>query len=230
MAKKQSKFLKQQKIFAGVIAVVFLGVIGYASTLVFKDTPLGAFVEGEHYFIVDQPRRIRGDKIEVMEFFSYACAACYRFEPLINGWVADNQDAVKFVRSPLPANETWRRVTQHYYTMEKLGALEETHEKFFHAIHERKLNIGSPTRLAEWASDNDITGYEDAFGSADVKRKVTQADQLGKRMQVASVPTLLVQGKYLIRLNNSIGQARMLDVLDHLLELERTPNDTSQSM
>jgi len=223
VAKKQSKFLKHQKIFAGAIAVVFLVVIGYVSTLVIKDSPLGEFVEGEHYSVIDQPRRIRGDKVEVMEFFSYACSACYRFEPLIKNWVSDKGDFVKFVRLPLPANETWRRVTQHYYAMEKLGVLEEMHDKFFHAIHDRKLNIGSSARLAEWASENDIAGYEDAFNSADVKRKVTLADQLARRFQVASVPTLLVQGKYMIRLENSIGQARMLEVLDHLIELEQTP-------
>jgi len=229
VAKKQSKFLKHQKIFAGAIAVVFLGVIGYASTLVIKESPLGEFVEGEHYSIIDQPHRIRGDKVEVMEFFSYACSACYRFEPLIKNWVSNNRDYVKFSRSPLPANETWRRVTQHYYAMEKLGVLEEKHDKFFHAIHDRKLNIGSPARLTEWANDNDMTGYEEAFNSSDVKRKVALADQLARRVQVASVPALLVQGKYVIRLKNSIGQARMLKILDHLIELEKKPTNVNQS-
>ena len=164
MAKKKSKFLKHQKIFAGAIAAVFLGVISYVSILVIKDSPLGEVVEGEHYSVIDQPRRIRGDKVEVMEFFSYACSACYRFEPLIKNCVSDKGDFVKFVRSPLPANETWRRATQHYYAMEKLGILEEMHDKFFHAIHDRKLNIGSSARLAKWASENDIAGPDDCCG------------------------------------------------------------------
>ncbi len=83
----------QQKIAVGAVAVIVIALIGYFSTLVVKDLPiLGNFVEGEHYTLLEKPRRIRGEKIEVMEFFSYGCIHCYNFDPDLTDWVEANSD------------------------------------------------------------------------------------------------------------------------------------------
>jgi thiol:disulfide interchange protein DsbA len=223
MPKKQSRFLKQQKIFLGVGAVVVIAILGYFMSLVITEVPLGNFIEGEHYTALESPRRIRGDKIEVMEFFSYGCAACDRFDPMIEGWVKENAATVKFVRTPMPASEAWRLLARHYYTMVKLGLEEQYHVDFFRAIHDRKLLLTTPARLITWAEDNQIEGYQEAFDSNEVKRRVTAGDEMARRYQVVSVPTLMVHGKYIVKPTSTVGQERMLDVLDHLIDTKLVP-------
>ena len=221
MAKKQSRFVKQQKRFLMVGAAIVLAVLGYVFTLVVKDSIVsGDFVEGEHYQSVEKPRRIHSDKIEVMEFFSYGCIHCYRFDPMLSQWVEENGDKVNFVRSPLVASEGWMRFGRHYYTMEKLGLAEQYHMPFFREVQDRKLNVSNPERLAGWARDNDIEDYLDVYDSGEVRHKVALADQLSRRVQVASVPTLLIHGKYIVRTTESIGSSRMLDVADFLVAKE----------
>lgn len=221
MARRQSPFLIRQKVAVGAIGVIVLVVLGYLVSVVIRDSaPLGNFVAGEHYTVLDEPRRVRGDKIEVIEFFSYACVHCFNLDPDLSDWVESHQGTVNFQRRPVVASDQWRRLAGHYFTMESLNQLEPLHYQFFVAIHNRGLDVSSIDTLAEWATDNDVDGYREAFSSADVQRRVEASDRLARSLQIASVPTLLVNGKYVVSAGRAVGPSRMLDVVDHLIELE----------
>ncbi|MAI41959.1 MAG: hypothetical protein CMP95_05840 [Gammaproteobacteria bacterium] len=228
MAKANSKFLKQQKVFVGLLLTGIVILLVYLSVIVAQDVPLGEFVPGKHYIELEENYRVRGNKIEVVEFFSYACIVCYHFDPLITDWAKENENIVEFRLSPLPANETWRRLAQHYYTLERLDVLEEHHKKFFFAVHEKNLNISSPARVAEWAKEQSIIGYKEAASSLYVKRRLAAADQLARSLKIASVPTLLVNGKYVITITDKVGSVRMLEILDYLVEKELILSSVAQ--
>ena len=49
MAKKQSRFLLQQKITLGLFALTLIGIVSYLGIKTLEDSPIGEFVEGEHY-------------------------------------------------------------------------------------------------------------------------------------------------------------------------------------
>ena len=54
---------------------------------------------------------------------------------------------------------------------------------------------------------------------------------MARRLKVALVPSIVIQGKYLVRTSGSVGPKRMLDVMDYLLakELsERTDKEPPQ--
>ncbi len=225
MARKQSKFLKQQKIGIAIFAVLAVGAIGYLAYLMVQDAPLGDFVEGEHYQLIENPRRIRSDKIEVIEFFSYACVHCYNFDPDLEDWVEEQGDKIEFVRMPVVSSDTWRILARNYYAMEKLGITDQYHMPFFREIHEARQNINNPARLESYFDGVgvDVDEYNQAYGSADVTSQINRADQMARRLRVASVPTVVIQGKYLVRTTGTIGPKRMLDVMSHLIEKETSP-------
>lgn len=223
MMKKARSFLVQQKIAVGVVALIVIALIGYFSTLIVRDTPiLGNFVEGEHYTLLAKPRRIRDEKVEVMEFFSYGCIHCYNFDPDLNDWVEDNIDSVRFVRMPAVSNDYWRILGRNYYTMVKLGIIDEYHLPFFREVHEVKRNFTNLNRLADYFDGKGTTAetYRQVFNSSEISRKLAVADQMARRLQVASVPTIIVHGKYMIRPTRSVGIARMLEVMDFLVDKE----------
>lgn len=224
MVNRAKKFLVKQKIAVGIVFVIVLGIVGYFSTLVVKDAPLlGDFVEGEHYFLLENPRRVRGDKIEVMEFFSYGCIHCYNFDPGLNGWAEANSDKINFVRTPAVSSELWRMLGRNYYTMEKLGLVDEYHLPFFREVHDVRRNFSSLKRLSDYFDNRGTTAeeYTKAFNSPEVSRKMAVADQMGRRLLVSSVPTIVIHGKYMVRITRSVGLSRMLDVMDYLLDKER---------
>ena len=225
MVNKAKSFLAKQKIAVGVMAVIVVGIVVYFSTMVLKEsTILGEFVEGEHYFLIENPRRIRGEQIEVMEFFSYACVHCYNFDPDLNDWVEAKGELIKFVRMPAVANDYWRILGRNYFAMEELDILEKYHMALFREVHEVKRNFSSPDKLIDYFESQGIprADYEKAFNSSAVLRKVSDADQMARRLRVASVPTIVVHGKYVVNVTRVVGTSRMLEVIDHLIEKETT--------
>ena len=218
---RNSSFLMQQKIALGVVIFVIVVAIGYFSTDVLKDTPvLGDFEEGEHYIVLENPRRVRGEKIEVMEFFSYACPHCYNFEPELADWAEDNQARINFVQTPAVSSDYWRLLGRNYYTLESLELLDDQHMAFFREIHDVKRQFTSPDALADYYDGKGVTraDYLDAFNSTEVVNNVSMADRMGRRLLVSSVPSVVVHGKYMVRTTRSVGPSRMLDVLNFLVD------------
>jgi len=222
MAGKQSRSLQQQKIAVGVFAAVVIGILAYLVSYVIQDAPMGEFVEGDHYTLLQQPRRIRNDRVEIMEFFSYGCIHCYNFDDDLADWTEENQNNISFVRTPVFSNDQWRIYGRTYYTLEQLGILEENHVQFFREIHEARKKLDSVEKISALFATDDIS-EEDfllAFNSPSVAQKAQRADELARRFKIASVPNIVVDGKYLVRATNSVGLSRMLDVMDFLVEKE----------
>jgi len=222
MVNRRAKFVQQQKLMVGGIAVVIIAILGYLTTLVLTESSTAGFVEGEHYDLIDEPQRIRGDKIEVMEFFSYGCIHCYNFDDEIKAWAAEHQDTVSFKQTPAVANEIWRNYGRAYYTMESLGILEDGHTLMFKQVHDARRNLQSVEDIAAVLAINGVTEetFISTFQDRATEQKLVRADQTARRFKVATVPSLVVHGKYHVRVTGSIGFSRMLDVADFLIQKE----------
>ena len=233
MKNKAKSFLAQQKIAVGVIAVIAVAIVGYFSTLVLQESPiLGDFVEGEHYLLIEDPRRVRGDQIEILEFFSYGCIHCYNFDPVLGDWAESKGESIKFVRMPAVSNDYWRLLGRNFYTLEKLGLTEEYHLPFFREIHEVGRNFSSPEKLADYFEGHGVPreDYLKAFNSPEVSRNLSNADQMARRLRTSSVPTIVVNGKYMVKVTGVVGTSRMLDVMDHLIEKESAQSAPDETL
>ena len=224
MPKKQSKFLTQQKFALGLFAAMLLGIIGFLSVKTIEEAPLGEFLEGEHYQLIENPRRIRGNSIEIIEFFSYGCVHCFRLEPLLADWLEEQGDDVNFRRIPAIASEYWRILGRAYFTLEQMGLIDDYHMTIFRTLHQTQRDLATPELLFRFIEEAGIDRetFESTYRSSQVIAAMDQADQMARRLKVAAVPTIIVQGKYSVRTTRSIGQKRMLDVMDHLAAIERS--------
>ncbi|MBT3425997.1 MAG: thiol:disulfide interchange protein DsbA/DsbL [Gammaproteobacteria bacterium] len=218
---KRSSFLLKQKLAAASIPLIAIGSLIYLVVLsITDDTAQGIFREGQHYTIVENPRRIRGENIEVMEFFSYGCIHCYNFDEPLTEWVNDKKDAIQLVRTPLMGNENWRLLGKHYYTLEQLKQRDRLHHSSFVAIHDRGKVFADVDNLADFFADDELPydPYISTFNSPSVMGQINLADQLSRRFKISSVPTLIVHGKYKVAITSDIGPNRMLEVVDHLID------------
>jgi thiol:disulfide interchange protein DsbA len=89
-------------------------------------------------------------------------------------------------------------------------------------IHGVRKNLSEADDIAQWIDGKGTTAdaFSRMFSSAVVSNRLRQADRLQRRFKVRSVPTLAVNGKYLIESNRNVGPSRMLEVLDYLIEKE----------
>lgn len=200
------------------------------------DVPLSAvpasrFREGQHYNRWRPARmKVTGtDGVEVTEVFWYGCSTCNKFEPLLNRWVPDLPQGVEFVKLPAVWNPTLLKHAQLYYTIEALanaGNLQNAaavHAAVFNAIHVEKRNAVTATRdmvalLGRFGVSE--ADFEWAWKSPWVTTRVNQAKRLNDTYDVGGVPTIVVNGKYVVNLKTTLDS--MLAVTDELVAAEQT--------
>ena len=232
MARKQSRVLVQQKIAAASLSGVVLAAAAYLFWMTVDDAPQGEFIEGEHYLLIENPRRIRSDQIEVMEFFGYACIHCYNFDPILADWVQEKGGSIKFIQTPAISSKYWRLLGQNFLTYQELGEHDKYHTPFFRAVHTGGRAFTDQESLSEFYEQlgGEKQTYINAFNSVGVASELSKADSMARRLKVAMVPSIVIQGKYLVRTSGSVGPKRMLDVMDYLLakELAERSNNEPQ--
>ena len=64
------------------------------------------------------------EKVEVIEFFSYACPHCFAMQPHVEKWAAELPKDVAFTRVPVSfGRREWGQLSRAYYALEATGDL-----------------------------------------------------------------------------------------------------------
>jgi thiol:disulfide interchange protein DsbA len=140
-------------------------------------------------------------KIEVLEFFSYGCPHCSDFHPVISAWAAKLPGDVVFKRVPVSfGRAAWANAARLYYTLEATGELARLDGEVFKAIHNDRINLFEEKAIFEWVAKKgvDQKKFSEAFNSFGVMSKVKRGDQLAQAYKIQGVPSVAVDGKYLV--------------------------------
>jgi len=164
-------------------------------------TQAADFKEGTDYFVIN---KVATAKPEVVEYFSFLCPACFRFEPL----VAD-------LKKSLPNDVTFRKnhtesmggnvgveMAKAFAVASLLKKKDEMLPKIFNAIHVQRLPIANINDMQPLFMDAGISEkkFNSAIKSYKLKRTTDQMRQNTKKFQINSVPSFIINGKY--RVNN----------------------------
>lgn len=162
-------------------------------------------------------------KIEVAEIFSYTCPHCAQFEPVLLDWRKKQTADVKFTPIAGPFGGNPIPFQKAFYAAQTLSLVEKTHEAMFRAVHiDQTLNYQTVT-------DEQIGAFYAKYGvkAADfigtmnsfaINAKGKRAEQFMQRSGVSSSPSLVVNGKFLVK-GKSFDD--MLRITDHLVAQER---------
>lgn len=197
------------------IMVTLLMVLGLSS-LAWAD-----YDEGIEYEVLTkiQPAPTDG-KVEVIEFFSYGCPHCYRFEPYVDKWKETKSDNIEFIQVPAVFSKNWEALATLYYASEVLGVQDKMHIAIFEAMHGEGKNIRSFEDLKALFEKNGVSAedLEKALNSFTVAAKTRRAKTMTAAYDIKSVPNVVVQGKY--RTNGTLAQshANVFKVVDFLSE------------
>ena len=106
-----------------------------------------------------------------------------------------------------------------------MGVSEQLHTDFFNAIQVKKQRLETEDQLVKFFVAHGVNeqDFRNAYHSFLVDAKMRQAQSMGPRYGVTSVPTIIINGKY--RSNASIagGQSNLLGVMDQLVAVESAP-------
>lgn len=185
-------------------------------------TGVEPYQAGTHYLPIDPPQpTASGDKVEVIEVFSFACIHCAHFEPMVKNWKAKQPAEAAFSYLPAVFNPSWEVFARAYYAGEVLGIADKAHQDMFDGIHVRR-DVRNLEDIAKIYAKYGKTEQQfmDATKSFAVEMKINRAKQMVPRYQVDGTPSVIVAGKYRVTGESAGGQDKIFDVVNFLIAKE----------
>jgi len=183
------------------------------------------YKEGEHYIELSSVVPTSDtSKIEVVELFWYGCPHCYALEPAVEGWKTKLPADVKFVQMPAVLNGRWEVHARAYFAAKALGLLEQTHVALFDALHKERRPLFTREALATFYAGYGVTedDFNKAFKSFPVSAQISRVKKAQREYRASGVPLIVVNGKYKVSGTMKAGSSGLFDVVNYLVELERS--------
>lgn len=182
----------------------------------------GAPVDGQDYVRLVPPVPVAppAGKVDVMEFFSYACPHCNDFEPVLERWTHTLGADVHFHRIPVPFLWNAQNFQALYFTLEAMNLVDKMQQKVFDAVHKEHQRLLEVDDILALMTRNgvDAAKFKSVFNSFTVRTKVQQADRIVETSHINEVPTLVVAGRFSTTVARAHGPEQALRVVDALVK------------
>jgi thiol:disulfide interchange protein DsbA len=194
--------------------------------------PPGPWVAGKNYVVLSpaQPTDVAAGKVEVIEMFWYACPHCYALDAAVESWRKNKAAYIEFRRVPVMWSEEHRAHARLFYTLKALGKLDELHSKVFAEIHQKGELLyvpndekGTLQKQLQFAKANGIAeaDFVNAYQSFAVQTNLQQADDLTRRERIETVPTFVINGKYVTDQEMAGSASKLPRLIDDLAASEK---------
>ena len=209
-----------------LFASILLSIIATASSPSIADTSGRQLIDGLDYIEIKDgaPLNPADGKVVVEEFFNYACPACNRFEPLFAPWAAKLPSWAKVVHIPAAFRPDFVPYAKAYYAAAALGLVAMTHQAVYDAIHRTHQLPGEgekidDKRIAAFYADYGVSEQKflSTIESPAIEASVRNATTHMQNSKIDSTPSILIDGRYLVRGRN---YADMLWIANALVEQE----------
>lgn len=174
--------------------------------------------EGVHYKKL--PKRLPGTpgKIDVLEFFWYACPHCHAFEPALTSWASQLPPSIEYRPVHVFFGERTRNHQRLYYTLQAMGVESRLRPAIFKAIHEQGNMLDTPEAALKLLLPLglDAAKFDSAWKAFEPKAfsaaRITAANRLAEAYGIESVPAIGVGGQYLTSPSMAAAGERLSEV------------------
>ena len=175
------------------------------------------------YLQISNQKQTESDKIVVYEFFWYGCPHCFNIEPTINELESELQKDTVLIKVPVALRDTWENHARAYYALRQMNLDDDLHEKLFEEIHINSQRLDTRDSLSQFISNEGYSSkkFEELFDSYGTEIRMNRASRLAKEYQIKSVPTLVINGKYMTSGSYVSSYDELIDVVNLLIEKER---------
>jgi len=181
-----------------VVSTLALGVMTFTS-LSASASPADP-KNGVEYKTLVAPQPVdTGKKVEVLEFFDYACPHCYAFDPSLSAWVKKQGDNIVFKRMHISRSGTDLPQEKMFFTLEAMGLLNDAmHTKAFAEIHVNKNRLNRDELVFDFVAKQGIDRQKfiDTYRGFGVAGRVRKSIAMMDTYGIDSWPMLAIDGKY----------------------------------
>ncbi|MEH6471504.1 MAG: thiol:disulfide interchange protein DsbA/DsbL [Halopseudomonas sp.] len=182
------------------------------------------FNEGEHYTKLPKVVRTQDPgKVEVVEIFGYWCPHCNDFERYLDPWKKQQSAEVDFKHLPAVFRANQTEFAKAYYVSVALGVEHEAHSALFSLIHQQRSWINNKEQSRDFFADFGVSeaDFNKAYGSFSINSQLSLAKKKATEYRISGVPSMVVNGKYLVTAGTAGSQKKMLEVVDYLVAQEQ---------
>jgi thiol:disulfide interchange protein DsbA len=165
-------------------------------------------------------------KIVVEEMFNYVCPACFAFEPRFVAWTKKLPAYVAVVHIPASFRPDFVQYAHAYYAAQAFNVVDKTHDAVYDAVHVKKTLPAEGQKPDEDKIAAFYAGYGvdkaqflSAMQSFGVDVKVRRATEYMTHAKVPATPTLVVNGRYLVK---GATSEESLEIASALIEKEHS--------
>lgn len=176
------------------------------------------FKEGVNYDVVTQTGSAQP---EVLEFFSYFCPHCAKFEPIAEELKKSLPEGVAMKKNPVAflGREMGPEMQRAYAVANLLNVEGKLTPVIFDKIHIQRQVPQSRADVKQIFVDNGVPAeeFDGAVDSFAVSGMVSQFDRNTESYNVRGVPAFLVNGKYMVKIESITSQEQFNQLVKFLL-------------
>tara|TARA_B100001059_G_C17784451_1_gene556228 strand:- start:868 stop:1479 length:612 start_codon:yes stop_codon:yes gene_type:complete len=180
-------------------------------------------VFAQKYVQISTEKQQESEDIIVYEFFWYGCPHCYNLEPTMERIEADLDKDTKVVKLPVALRDSWIAHAKLYYALEQMNQIDKVHNLIFEEIHLENNRLNTEQQMIDFLGKHGIDTNEfiEKYNSFGTEARIKKASNLAKKYQINSVPTIIVNGKYLTSGSYVSSYDELYSVVNLLIERER---------
>ena len=180
-------------------------------------------VFAQKYAQISTEKQTESDQIIIYEFFWYGCPHCFNLEPTMDRIEADLDRDAKVVKVPVALRDSWLPHAKLYYSLSQMDMIDNIHNLIFEEIHIENNRLDNEDVMAQFLGKNgiDTKEFREKYSSYGTEARIKKASNLARKYQINSVPTIVVNGKYLTSGSFVSSYDELYSVVNLLVERER---------
>ena len=180
-------------------------------------------VFAQKYVQISTEKQQESKDIIIYEFFWYGCPHCYNLEPTMDRIEADLEKDTKVVKLPVALRDSWIPHAKLYYALKQMDKIDQVHNLIFEEIHLEDNRLNTEQQMIDFLGKHGIdTGkFIEKYNSFGTQARIKKASNLAKKYQIDSVPTIIINGKFLTSGSYVSSYDELYSVVNLLVERER---------
>ena len=180
-------------------------------------------VFAQKYVQISTEKQQESKDIIIYEFFWYGCPHCYNLEPTMDRIEADLEKDTKVVKLPVALRDSWIPHDKLYYALEQMDKIDQVHNLIFEEIHLEDNRLNTEQQMIDFLGKHgiDTDKFIEKYNSFGTEARIKKASNLAKKYQIDSVPTLIINGKFLTSGSYVSSYDELYGVVNLLVERER---------
>lgn len=180
-------------------------------------------VFAQKYVQISTEKQQESKDIIIYEFFWYGCPHCYNLEPTMDRIEADLEKDTKVVKLPVALRDSWIPHAKLYYALKQMDKIDQVHNLIFEEIHIEDNRLNTEQQMIDFLGKHgiDTDQFIEKYNSFGTEARIKKASNLAKKYQIDSVPTIIINGKFLTSGSYVSSYDELYSVVNLLVERER---------